>query len=181
MTSNVDRCRAIQKSDGERCPNPAKFAGFCGRHYPKIGDDKSAHIAAKWPNKTREALKVAGELAGAIGLIELLVRAWQCIAMGSGPRMPSDYNHLQNAFGPSYPRSPPFIIPATNGAEDINWPQARKIFDKATSAISSLEAGEWIDQSIADNIIQEAGVLFEAINAPNINANLDWLVGDESE
>jgi hypothetical protein len=134
-------CRAIQR-DGKRCPHPARFAGFCGKHFPKQPEGKHGGL--------REHLKTAGEIiafaGGAAQLVEEIVKLWQSLPWGESPSMPSDFTELRGRL----PRlihlaMPRRMIAFNKGPNSVDWKKARDIHDASRDALELLRAGPSTD------------------------------------
>ena len=162
MSNNDNQCRAL-KRDGNRCPNPAKFGGFCGRHYPKKsrGGGTLAGIA--------KGAQVVAVAAGAIELVHKIVEVWQALCFGPGPGMPSDYRYLTKQFGPSYPISLSSIGVFAKGPDSVDWQKARQVYEASKTILAQIEAGQVDPDTFASKLAQldqDTNTLFSSMQPP---------------
>jgi hypothetical protein len=136
MDKTQARCRAL-KRDQTPCPNPAKYGGYCGVHFPKK--------KAEWVERASAAAKYAsGILTLAVGaeeVVNLAVKFWQALPFGPGPRMPEEYKFLTARIPVSYPEMLDGWSPTTKGPNSIDWAQAKKLYLHAKALQEQIQQG----------------------------------------
>jgi Family of unknown function (DUF5763) len=125
----TQKCKAITRA-GVRCKNNAKTAGFCHVHLPK--PETATFVEKVWA-----VAEVASTIGGIIGLVEGLVRLWQSLLFGPGPEMPDDYEYLSEQLGPDWNGPSTRYTPRNSNSADVNWTEARRIYDEAVSVLQS--------------------------------------------
>lgn len=136
------QCRAIRR-DNSRCPNPAKIAGFCGVHYPK--KQAAPETQSEQKQSFGDGVGVTANLitiaTGAIALVEIIIKVWQGLLFGRGPRMPDDYEYLASKLSWEWPDFPDFVTVANWGPNTVDWKKARQLSDMSRKTLSGVESG----------------------------------------